>query len=320
MTTLTTDSPEEAAAFIRKGSVAAFPTETVYGLGGSVYDEQAIAAIFKAKQRPSDNPLIAHIADLDQLEQLVKRIPPLAQKLIDAFFPGPLTIIFERPAEIPNIVSAGLDTIAVRMPAHPEAQAFLKACGVPVAAPSANRSGRPSPTNWQDVYTDLKGRIPCILKGGSSAVGIESTVVDCTSTLPRVLRAGGISVEALQTIDPCIAMAMSPENGVIKSPGMKYRHYAPSAIVQLVYRPEEAPVGQENAFIGISPHPYPERLGLHLMCPSIEQYAHELFRFFRRSDRAGIKHIFCQSLPKEGLAMALMDRISKAAAGSTVKP
>ena len=228
---------------------------------------------------------------------------------------GPLTIILERKDNIPSIVSAGLETIAIRMPAHPVAQAFLTACKTPVAAPSANRSGRPSPTNWQDVYTDLKGRIPCILKGEASEVGLESTVVDCTTEHPRVLRAGGISLEALQTIDPCITLAIKPENGIVRSPGMKYRHYAPKATVHLIDYPEDAPDNETTGFIGMVAHPFPERLGLHLRCKDAETYAHELFRFFRRCDRAGIKNIYCQSLSDEGLGLALMDRIKKAASG-----
>ena len=315
ITTKLTENPKEAAAYIRSGGVVAFPTETVYGLGGSVFDEQAVQSIFKAKARPADNPLIAHISRIEQIHELAVSIPHAAQQLIDAFFPGPLTIIFKRKPEVPPIVSAGLDTIAIRMPALPEATEFIDLCGVPVAAPSANRSGRPSPTSWQDVYTDLKGRIPCILKGGLSKVGIESTVIDCSDDRPRLLRAGGISLEALQDVAPAIELAHLPKDGVARSPGMKYRHYAPAAQVHLAEDAAEVPVQAECAYIGMTTHPLPEQLGLHLSCQTTEEYAHELFRFFRRCDRAGIQHIYCESLEKTGLGLALMDRIEKAVAG-----
>ncbi len=314
-TTNLTEDPEEAAVFVRNGGIVAFPTETVYGLGGSVFDERPIRSIFAAKERPADNPLIAHISRIEQIHDLAVVIPETAQKLIHSFFPGPLTIIFKRKPEVPAIVSAGLDTIAIRMPRLPEAIAFIEYCGVPVAAPSANRSGRPSPTSWQDVYTDLKGRIPCILKGGLSEVGIESTVVDCSEEVPRLLRAGGISLERLQVVVPEITLTHLPKDGVVRSPGMKYRHYAPAAKVHLTDDGNKVPVRPDCAYIGIETHPLPEQLGLHLSCQTIEEYAHELFRFFRRCDRAGIQHIYCESLEKKGLGLALMDRIEKAVAG-----
>ena len=204
------------------------------------------------------------------------------------------------------------------MPSHPVAQAFIEACRVPVAAPSANRSGRPSPTSWEDVYTDLKGRIPCILRGGLSEVGLESTVVDCSSGTSQVLRAGGISLEQLQGVVPNVALSISA-NGVARSPGMKYRHYAPMACVHVVNDISEVPVSPAHAFIGVASHPYPEQLGLHLACKSIEMYAHELFRFFRRCDRAGISSIYCEAPTNEGIGLALSDRIKKASAGKVRK-
>lgn len=313
-TTHLTEDPEAAAAFIKRGEIVAFPTETVYGLGGAYNNPNAIASIFAAKSRPADNPLIVHIAALQQLDGLVQAIPMGAQQLIEAFFPGPLTLIFKRKPTVPDLVTAGLDTVAVRMPALPQARSFIDACGIPVAAPSANRSGRPSPTSWQDVYTDLKGRIPCILRGGLSEVGIESTVVDCTAGQPLVLRAGSITVEALQEIAPTTSLYKNKMTGPARSPGMKYRHYAPNATVTLVEDTIGVPVSQAHAYIGRSPHPFPEQLGLHLHCPDTAAYAHELFRFFRRCDRAGIQHIFCQTVQRAGLGTALMDRLEKAAA------
>ncbi len=313
-TTHLTEDPEAAAAFIKRGEIVAFPTETVYGLGGAYNNADAIASIFAAKSRPPDNPLIVHITALHQLDELVTAMSPDAHRLIEAFFPGPLTLVFKRNHLVPDLVTAGLDTVAVRMPALPVARTFIEACGVPVAAPSANRSGRPSPTAWQDVYADLKGRIPCILKGGLSEVGIESTVVDCTAARPLVLRAGGITLEALQEVAPHATLYQKKMGGPTRSPGMKYRHYAPKATVQLVDSPEAVPASDAHAFIGCTSHPFPEQLGLHLKCADLAVYAHELFRFFRRSDRAGIAHIYCQTVPRTGLGMALMDRLEKAAA------
>lgn len=313
ITTHCTESPEEAAGFIQHGMIAAFPTETVYGLGASVFDSAAVQAIFDAKERPADNPLIAHIHSMDQIKQLASEIPPIAQQLINQFFPGPLTVILKRAANIPDVVTAGLETIAIRMPAHPIAQKFLQACADPVVAPSANRSGRPSPTTWQDVYADMKGRIPCILKAGASEVGLESTVVDCTSDIPQLLRTGGIPIESLRAVAPDIILATKPQNGVAKSPGMKYRHYAPNAQVHIATELETIPTGPHFGFIGLQSHVYPEQMGLHMQCTDVQHYANQLFSFFRRCDRAGVQHIYCQAVDKAGLGLALMDRIEKAA-------
>lgn len=313
--TILTESAEVAAACILRGELAAFPTETVYGLGGNALDHEAVDLIFKAKERPADNPLIAHIHSLDQIGALAASMPPAAERLIEAFFPGPLTVILQRAATVPAIVSAGLDTIAVRMPAHERALQFLKACDIPVAAPSANRSGRPSPTSWEDVYADLKGRIACILKGDPSEVGLESTVVDCTEKIPRILRSGGISAHRIQQLLPETEVNTKPQNGIARSPGMKYRHYAPLAKVHLAANLENVPEGNLIGYIGLNSHPFPERLGMHLTCDSPEVYAHELFRFFRRCDRAGLRAIYCQEIPREGLGMAVMDRVERAAVG-----
>ena len=311
-----TESTDEAASYIKQGKLVAFPTETVYGLGGSAVHPESIAGIFAAKERPRDNPLIVHIHTLSQLDLLVKTLTPTAEKLIDAFFPGPLTVILERAESIPDAVSAGLSTIAVRMPAHPLALQFLEACEVPVAAPSANRSGRPSPTTWQDVYDDLKGRISCILKGKQSQFGLESTVIDCRFDSPRILRAGSITEEEIAEIISVKSHHPKPSHDIKRSPspGVKYKHYAPRAHVHIVSSPDEVDANYNFAYIGITPHPYPEKLGLHLKCLDEVQYAHQLFHFFRRSDRAELSDIFCQSVPKENLGVALMDRIHKASA------
>ncbi|MFN7621581.1 MAG: L-threonylcarbamoyladenylate synthase, partial [Acidobacteriota bacterium] len=195
MKTELTKSVESAARYIIEGEVVAFPTETVYGLGANIFNEAAIAKIFAAKGRPSDNPLIAHIATLDQLLSLAREIPPAARLLIDRFFPGPLTVVLPKLPAVPMIATAGLETIGVRMPDHPLAIELLRACGLPLVAPSANLSGRPSPTTWQAVLEDLEGRIACILQGEPTRVGLESTVVDCTAAVPTLLRAGAITLE-----------------------------------------------------------------------------------------------------------------------------
>ncbi len=235
MKTNLTKSPIEAAEFIKRGGIVAFPTETVYGLGANVFDETAIAKIFEAKQRPNDNPLIAHVGNLEQIESLVKEITPDAQKFIEAFFPAPLTLVLPKAEKVPLIATAGLETIGVRMPRNEVALEFLKACNVPLVAPSANLSGRPSPTTWQAVYEDLNGRIDCILQSSEmTEIGLESTVVDCTENYPRVLRSGAVTLEKLQMVVPMTRPFISFENDTPKSPGLKHKHYAPRAKVVLI--------------------------------------------------------------------------------------
>lgn len=217
-----------AKEIVSSGGVVAFPTETVYGLGASLYDIDAINRIFEVKGRPNDNPLIVHIHDKSQISMLVKEISESAQKLIDAFMPGPITIIFKKSDVVPYEVTAGLDTVAIRIPNNKVANEFLKACQVPIPAPSANTSSRPSPTTANHVFEDLNGKIPLIIDGGNCEVGIESTVVDATKEIPIVLRPGVITREEIvkvigQAIE-CFAVA---EGEKALSPGMKYKHYAP---------------------------------------------------------------------------------------------
>ncbi|MEZ4698920.1 MAG: L-threonylcarbamoyladenylate synthase [Rhodothermales bacterium] len=313
--TVLTDSPEEAAAYIRRGALAAFPTETVYGLGADVFQPAAIASIYAAKSRPADNPLIIHVADAADIDRVAASVPPVARALVEAFFPGPITLVLPRHPDVPDIVSAGLATVAVRMPSHPIARAFLEACGTPVAAPSANRSGRPSPTTWEDVYADLKGRIGCILQGDPSAVGLESTVVDCTTSDPLILRPGAVSLEEIRTIAPAARYADLSRLEEVRSPGLKHRHYAPQARVVLVDGPSEVPAEEENAYIGLTPHPRMEALGLHEAPEHVPAYAQQLFQFFRRADRLDLETIFCQRVDQDGIGRALMDRLTRAAAG-----
>ncbi len=310
--TLLTTSPEEAAAFIRRGEVVAFPTETVYGLGADVFNEAAIQRIFEAKGRPADNPLIVHLAALDQISQVAETVTPAAATLIEHFFPGPLTVILPKRAAVPGIVTGELDTVGVRMPRHPLAQAFLEACGRPVAAPSANRSGRPSPTTWEAVQADLDGRIACILKGDRTPAGLESTVVDCTAAVPVLLRAGVISLESLQAVWPRLEVAHPTDPSARRSPGTRYRHYAPRAAVRLVAHPDALTPDPESAYIGLDAPP--PGFGKTARCADVEAYAHELFAFFRACDAAHLHTIYCQEVPPTGLGRALMDRIRRAAA------
>lgn len=320
MKTRITNTPARAAGFVRAGGIAAFPTETVYGLGANAFDAAAVRKIFRAKGRPSDNPLIVHVGSRAQVRRVARRIPRPAQKLMQHFFPGPLTVVVPRHPDVPDVVSAGLDTVGVRFPAHPVAVKFLRACKVPVAAPSANRSGRPSPTTWTAVRDELHGRIDCILKGGASRVGLESTVVDCTARVPVILREGAVTLEALQRVVPSIRAARpgrGGKNGPVRSPGMKYRHYAPAARVVLVDAPAEAVArrGVRAAYIGLTRRGLPGTLVRARQCRSTKQYAQALFRFFRLCERDKIRVIYCQRVASAGLGRALMDRLRKAADG-----
>ena len=237
-----TDSPadlEQAASLLRDGELVAIPTETVYGLAADAENGPAVARIFAAKGRPMDNPLIVHIADLETLPRLVAEIPETAIKLADAYWPGPLTMIFPKGPRIPDEVSAGLSTVAVRMPSHPVARTLIRASGCSLAAPSANRSGSPSPTTAAHVLADLEGRIAAVVDGGECSVGVESTVVLMTGERPRLLRPGGVTVEMLERvagpveIDPAVTSRLA-EGAEAASPGMKYKHYAPKARVVIV--------------------------------------------------------------------------------------
>ena len=237
---------EKAAEILKNGGLVAIPTETVYGLAASAFNENAVANIFKAKGRPNDNPLIVHIAEINELEKIAKDITPTAKKCMDAFWPGPFTAVLPKTEVIPKSVSGGLDTVAVRMPNNPVARAIIKSSGLPLAAPSANRSGSPSPSTANHVIDDLDGRIDAIVISEKSAVGVESTVVTFATEPPRLLRPGGITVEQLKELIPNLvidpAVTAEPEkNAPVASPGMKYKHYAPKADVIMA-------TGSINAF------------------------------------------------------------------------
>lgn len=319
MQTTITTSAIEAAASIKRGGIVAFPTETVYGLGANVFDAAAVAKIFEAKRRPADNPLIAHIAVLDQIDMLAMDITESAKTLIEEFFPGPLTVVLRKRNTVPLIATAGLDTIGIRMPAFGLANEFLRACDVPVVAPSANLSGRPSPTTWEAVLEDLDGRIDCILKGEPTEIGIESTVVDCTSDVPVLLRAGSVSLEQLRSVIPETRALQTDLSEPARSPGLLHRHYSPAAKVVLVEGSEIFDLKFEisddgsprSSFIGLR---RPDaNFELVKQCDSINEYAHSLFEFFRDCDRRGIETIYCESVDDSGIGAALMDRLRRAA-------
>ena len=310
MKTVLTESPIEAAEFVRRGGVVAFPTETVYGLGANVFDEKAIAKIFEAKQRPNDNPLIAHVGNVEQIKLLVKEITPNARKFIEAFFPAPLTLVLPKAESVPLIATANLDTIGVRMPRNKLARQFLKYCETPLVAPSANLSGKPSPTDWRAVYEDLGGRIDCILQGAATEIGLESTVVDCTATVPLVLRSGAISLEDLREIIPETEIYRVKNDDVVRSPGLKHRHYSPRARVVLVNSGFRIQNSRFTAFIGLTDSEV--EFDLMKICRSVEEYARDVFAFFRECDRAGIKTIYCETVEEKGIGAALMDRLRRA--------
>ena len=230
---MTSEDFREAAELLKAGKLVAFPTETVYGLGGNAYDSTASERIYAAKGRPSDNPLIVHISCFEELKPLVSEIPDTAKQLADRFWPGPMTLIFNKSDKIPKETTGGLDTVAIRMPSHPIANMLIKEAGIPIAAPSANASGRPSTTKAEHVIEDLNGRIDMIIDGGSSDIGLESTIVDLTVTPALILRPGYVTIEMLRTIipdieyDKAVLKRMRDDSIVAKAPGMKYRHYAP---------------------------------------------------------------------------------------------
>ncbi len=318
MKTIITNDPGSAAKFVLNSNVAAFPTETVYGLGANAFDENAVRRIFRLKKRPLDNPLIVHIAYKKQVRLIASDVSGTAKKLISEYFPGPLTIILRKNEIVPDIVSAGLDTVAVRMPASRIARNFIKECGVPVAAPSANLSGSPSPTGFSHVLEDFNGKIPCILIGPNSKYGLESTVVDCSGRVPEVLRPGVITIEELKKIDRRIEMVK--RHGKAKSPGMKHRHYSPKAKVLIVKKPALKSLNKFYAYIGIgSLLPlYRNRLGMYRHCRSKLDYAKSLFSFFRECDSKGIKTILAEKVDEKGIGLAIMNRLKKAS-GSKVK-
>ncbi|PKM80033.1 MAG: threonylcarbamoyl-AMP synthase [Firmicutes bacterium HGW-Firmicutes-13] len=326
-----------AGKVIQKGGLVAFPTETVYGLGANAFSAAAVRKIFLVKGRPEDNPLIVHIAEVETLKQLAAHIPSQAWELAERFWPGPLTMVFKKKPLIPPETTAGLDTMAVRIPRHAAALALIKSAGLPLAAPSANLSGRPSPTTAEHVLEDLAGRVEVLLDGGPCVVGLESTVLDMSGEKPILLRPGGVTLEELQDVLGEVEIASSLEEGQKpSSPGMKYQHYAPRVPMFLV---EGEPVQvikkirklcRENYLKGrkVGLLLTEENKDLYFEAEAVEilgtrqnpkEIAANLFNGLRRLDASGVDLILAESFEERGLGLALMNRLRRAASGRVIK-
>ena len=321
-----------AAKLIKAGMVVGIPTETVYGLGANALDVQAVADIFKAKGRPQDNPLIVHIYDISQLDALVCEVPELAKKCADAFWPGPMTMILKKKDIIPDVTSGGLDTVGIRMPSNKTARKIIKLSGVPIAAPSANLSGSPSPTTADHVFKDMNGRIPAIVDGGMSAVGVESTVISFEDDAIRILRPGFISREDLLEITDNVIIdkgvtAQLDAGTVVRSPGMKYRHYSPKADVTII----DADTDRFREFIK-------EKADDKTVClvfseediqgtdtryivygDTGEKQAQRLFDALRQLDEINAKKAYARCPEKSGVGLAVYNRLLRAAGFQVIK-
>ena len=323
---------KEAGEILRRGGLVAIPTETVYGLAGNALDPSVSAQIYKVKGRPSDNPLIVHITEMEELQPLVEEIPEAAIRLAETFWPGPLTIILKKSDMVPKETTGGLSTVAVRMPAHPAARAVIRAAGVPLAAPSANLSGLPSPSAFEHICDDLNGRVEAIMNGGDCAVGLESTVITLVTPVPRVLRPGGVSVEQLRAVlgqvdvDPAV-LIKPEENARVSSPGMKYKHYAPKAEITIV----DASLEEYAAFVNAQTDAVAlcfegEETDLH--CPAVTfgkaydalSQAHALFSALHKLDAIGAKTVYARMPRKAGVGLAVYNRLIRAAAFRVIVP
>ncbi|MBD8069521.1 L-threonylcarbamoyladenylate synthase [Bacillus sp. PS06] len=321
---------EDAAKLLRENQVIAFPTETVYGLGANATSNIAVNKIFEAKGRPSDNPLIVHISEKKQLHDIVEVIPSVVDKLVEKFWPGPLTLILDKKNHgqtLSNKVTAELSTVAVRMPDHPIALALIKKSGLPIAAPSANTSGKPSPTLARHVQHDLNGKIAGIIDGGPTGVGLESTVLDCTGDIPVILRPGGVTKEQLEEVcgQVDVDKALLKEDEAPKSPGMKYTHYAPNAPLSIVKGNSEfiqelvssqRQLGRKVGVMTTSENQDKYDADLILTCGSLsdlETVANQLYDTLRKFDEAGVDLIYSEAFPEDGIGQAIMNRLLKAA-------
>ena len=322
----TSEGISRAADILRRGGLVAFPTETVYGLGAPVFNRRAVARVFEVKGRPADNPLIVHVSSRAMLDRVVRDVPDTAGHLMEAFWPGPLTLVLRRSRRVPSIVSAGLDTVAVRIPADPVALQLVRLTGQPIAAPSANRSGRPSPTTAEHVMRDLGAVVDLVIDGGPTPIGVESTVVDVTGAVPVLLRPGGISREAIERVIGT-SLCSGPVSGPARSPGNKHRHYAPSCRVIPVHPGEWERalqgVCEAGGRIGIVARTTPEFLGetiaYHRRIPGDEaEYARHLFSAFREAEDAGVDLLLVETVQETGVGLAVMDRLRRAAATDDV--
>ncbi|ACD52529.1 MULTISPECIES: L-threonylcarbamoyladenylate synthase [Clostridium] len=324
---------KEAAKVIKDGGIVAFPTETVYGLGSDALNEDAVKKIFIAKGRPQDNPLIVHVASKN-IQSLVEDIPDIAQKLIDKYWPGPLTLILKKKSIIPNITSADLDTIGIRMPNNEIALKLIEMSNTVIAAPSANISGRPSPTDVERCIEDLSGKVDCIVGGDKSNIGLESTILDCTVNPPLVLRPGGITLEMLKDIDNRIEidgaiMKKSTDDLKPKAPGMKYRHYAPKAKVKIISGERKKTIekmkemvdyyidnNKKVCILTIEENEKEYNKGIKVVLGSRENLlmvAQNLFESLRKCDDLGADIILAEAYEEKGVGIAIMNRLNKAA-------
>ena len=335
-------SPEEKAAalkkageIIREGGLVAFPTETVFGLGADALNAEASAKIYAAKGRPSDNPLIVHIHDVDQVYEIASEVPEAAKKVMEKFWPGPLTVILNKKSCVPDGTTGGLKTVAIRMPSHPLARDFIRESGRMIAAPSANTSGRPSPTLASHVYEDMQGRIPLILDGGAVGIGIESTIIDMSTDTPTILRPGYITKDMLEevlpkvNIDPAVTGRTMKKDVVAKAPGMKYRPYAPKADLTVV---EGSPKAVQEKICALVEEKIRagEKVGVIATEESIKAYpegivkcigtradeesiARHLFAVLREFDDCGVTYIYSEAFDTPQMGQAIMNRLMKAA-------
>ncbi len=327
----------EAVALLKKGEIVAFPTETVYGLGADGLREEAAKKIYAAKGRPSDNPLILHIDSLKMMAQIADSLPHMAMEIMAAFCPGPVTIIVKKKDSVPLSVTGGLDTVGVRWPGNEAARRLIGAVGSPLAAPSANISGSPSPTTAQAVYDDLKGRVPLILDDGACSVGVESTIVDCTGEVPVILRPGAITLEMLKELFPVVRLdaALHDPNAIPKAPGLKYRHYAPKMPVYLFKGDLRKTAGKmaqeldkleaEGKTVGViaseetmaclspsAPYVYGKR-------GELDKIASNIFAALRYFDRKNVDAILVEGTGEDELGLAVMNRLQKAAGGNVIE-
>ena len=331
----------QAADFIKKGGLVAFPTETVYGLGADALNAKAVLALFKAKKRPLDNPPILHVAYMAEVYGLAKQVPQKAVTLMKEFWPGPLTLVFKRSEAVPDVTVAGLETVAIRMPKHNVAMALIKESGFPIAAPSANLAGKPSPTTAKHVLDDLNGRIDAILDGGPTRIGLESTVLDVSVDPPMLLRPGGTPVESLRKVlgdvqlHPFVLAERELAVRESRSPGMRHKHYAPKAELVLVEGSLEAVVEKVKALadsyrikackVGVLATDETKAkyradvvksLGSRF---NLEAIAQNLFALLREFDAEGVDVIIAEGVPSEGLGLAVMNRLRKASGYNIVR-
>ena len=318
---------KKAADVLKNGGLVGIPTETVYGLGANALDEEAVKSVFVAKGRPQDNPLIVHISDFDEIYDLVEEVPESAKKLAEKYWPGPMTIILKKSDKIPDVVSAGLDTVAIRLPEHEIARAIIRQAGVPIAAPSANVSGSPSPTSAQNVFEDMNGKIPLIVDGGECTVGVESTVVTLVKDKPKILRPGGITPEEISEVlgetelDKAVFENVGKDEKV-SSPGMKYKHYAPKTKVIIVKGEREKYLeflkNQTGNFGALCFEDDVDEIKCKFVTYGIStnsfSQSKNLFSALRKADALGVDVVYARYPYEDGMGIAVLNRLLRSAA------